>query len=303
MGEGAEQRVHSFSRIEVGDGENSRRSLFARCRRQRSIPGIEIDQFGHDGDPLAIETVKISDAAGGVRARRDDAIGPANVARFEPRLRREREPLDSALVFRFVGQHALDRGDVRPTSPRRKHSVEIESNDGVGLDRSKRLADSDVEAEAGDVRLTGDDRHLVAERCDRIPKSGDAHPRAASFGDCRRRSGHEDQPRHEVCIAAMAMNDPEEVRRYYEAILPYYDESLADRGDLPFWEAMAAGSKRILELGCGTGRVTEVLVRHANGDGGRSADRDASASPAGARRPRISSPRIFVNSRSRNASI
>jgi SAM-dependent methyltransferase len=61
------------------------------------------------------------------------------------------------------------------------------------------------------------------------------------------------------------MNDAEEVRRYYDAILPYYDESLADRGDLPFWEAMAThwGSRRVLELGCGTGRVTEVLVRHA----------------------------------------
>jgi SAM-dependent methyltransferase len=62
------------------------------------------------------------------------------------------------------------------------------------------------------------------------------------------------------------MTDSEEVRRYYDAILPYYDESLADRGDLPFWEAMATrwGSKRILELGCGTGRVTAVLVRHAS---------------------------------------
>jgi SAM-dependent methyltransferase len=61
------------------------------------------------------------------------------------------------------------------------------------------------------------------------------------------------------------MQDAEEVRRYYDAILPYYDESLAGRGDLPFWEAMATrwGAKRILELGCGTGRVTEVLVRHA----------------------------------------
>jgi SAM-dependent methyltransferase len=61
------------------------------------------------------------------------------------------------------------------------------------------------------------------------------------------------------------MNDAEEIRRYYDAILPYYDESLADRGDLPFWETIATrwGSKRILELGCGTGRVTEVLVQHA----------------------------------------
>lgn len=58
------------------------------------------------------------------------------------------------------------------------------------------------------------------------------------------------------------MQDAEEVRRYYHAILPFYDESLAERGDLPFWDSMAAGSKRILELGCGTGRVTAVLVRH-----------------------------------------
>jgi SAM-dependent methyltransferase len=61
------------------------------------------------------------------------------------------------------------------------------------------------------------------------------------------------------------MTDIEEIRRYYEAILPFYDESLADRGDLAFWEAMATrwASSRILELGCGTGRVTAVLVRHA----------------------------------------
>jgi len=60
------------------------------------------------------------------------------------------------------------------------------------------------------------------------------------------------------------MQDDEEVRRYYSAILPLYDESLTDRGDLPFWESMASGSKRILELGCGTGRVTDVLLRHGD---------------------------------------
>jgi SAM-dependent methyltransferase len=61
------------------------------------------------------------------------------------------------------------------------------------------------------------------------------------------------------------MPNTEEIRRYYDGILPFYDESLADRGDLPFWEAMATrwGARRILELGCGTGRVTEVLTRHA----------------------------------------
>jgi len=61
------------------------------------------------------------------------------------------------------------------------------------------------------------------------------------------------------------MQNVEEIRRYYDAILPFYDDSLADRGDLPFWESIAVrwDAARILELGCGTGRVTEVLVRHA----------------------------------------
>jgi SAM-dependent methyltransferase len=40
---------------------------------------------------------------------------------------------------------------------------------------------------------------------------------------------------------------------------------LEDRGDLRFWESMAQrwSARRILELGCGTGRVTEVLTAHA----------------------------------------
>ncbi|HXH42010.1 MAG TPA: class I SAM-dependent methyltransferase [Thermoanaerobaculia bacterium] len=61
------------------------------------------------------------------------------------------------------------------------------------------------------------------------------------------------------------MDEAETIRRYYGALLPYYDEALAKRGDLPFWGSMATrwGAQRILELGCGTGRVTEVLVRHA----------------------------------------
>lgn len=62
------------------------------------------------------------------------------------------------------------------------------------------------------------------------------------------------------------MNDLDQVRAYYRAVLPYYDASLEDRGDLPFWEATARrwGARRILELGCGTGRVTEVLAREAS---------------------------------------
>lgn len=62
------------------------------------------------------------------------------------------------------------------------------------------------------------------------------------------------------------MADLERLRAYYTATLPYYDLSLNDRGDLPFWAAMAERwrSKRILELGCGTGRVTPVLCARAS---------------------------------------
>ncbi len=60
------------------------------------------------------------------------------------------------------------------------------------------------------------------------------------------------------------MDDTEGVRAYYRALLPLYDASLRDRGDLLFWESVArrAKAKRILDLGCGTGRVTAVLSRH-----------------------------------------
>jgi SAM-dependent methyltransferase len=61
------------------------------------------------------------------------------------------------------------------------------------------------------------------------------------------------------------MNDIAALRAYYRTVLPYYDRALEERGDLPFWESMArrwsAGS--ILELGCGTGRVTQVLTARA----------------------------------------
>ncbi len=62
------------------------------------------------------------------------------------------------------------------------------------------------------------------------------------------------------------MHDVDQIGAYYRAVLPFYDASLADRGDLPFWESVARrwGGKRILELGCGTGRVTEVLRRAAS---------------------------------------
>jgi SAM-dependent methyltransferase len=61
------------------------------------------------------------------------------------------------------------------------------------------------------------------------------------------------------------MDDLGKIGAYYRTILPFYDSSLADRGDLPFWESLPRrwGAQRILELGCGTGRVTRVLSHAA----------------------------------------
>jgi SAM-dependent methyltransferase len=61
------------------------------------------------------------------------------------------------------------------------------------------------------------------------------------------------------------MNDIAPLRTYYRTVLPYYESALEDRGDLRFWESMAQrwSAGRILELGCGTGRVTEILTAHA----------------------------------------
>ena len=61
------------------------------------------------------------------------------------------------------------------------------------------------------------------------------------------------------------MNDIGPLREYYRTVLPYYDQSLEERGDLVFWESMARRSSgaSILELGCRTGRVTKILTTAA----------------------------------------
>ena len=61
------------------------------------------------------------------------------------------------------------------------------------------------------------------------------------------------------------MRDIEEVRAYYAKILPFYEREVAARTDLPFWERLARRWRpgRILEIGCGNGRVTRALSRWA----------------------------------------
>lgn len=57
----------------------------------------------------------------------------------------------------------------------------------------------------------------------------------------------------------------DELASYYGPLLPYWDATLAGRGDLVFWRRRAAdwSDLTLLELGCGNGRVTEVLALQA----------------------------------------
>jgi SAM-dependent methyltransferase len=57
----------------------------------------------------------------------------------------------------------------------------------------------------------------------------------------------------------------ENVASYYDEILPFYELEAAGRQDLAFWKTVCRrrGPDRVLELGSGLGRVTEVLARAA----------------------------------------
>lgn len=65
--------------------------------------------------------------------------------------------------------------------------------------------------------------------------------------------------------AARASGAPEgrrDVLEYYRDLAPYLDRELASRPDRHFWRDLAERHRgeRTLEVGCGTGRVTELLL-------------------------------------------
>lgn len=53
-----------------------------------------------------------------------------------------------------------------------------------------------------------------------------------------------------------------ELEAYYRPLLPLWDRTLSDRGDRAFWRraAEASAGRPALELGAGSGRITEVLA-------------------------------------------
>jgi SAM-dependent methyltransferase len=55
------------------------------------------------------------------------------------------------------------------------------------------------------------------------------------------------------------------VKAYYHKILPFYEAQTEDRNDLEFWRTLVAEQRPtfVLELGAGTGRVTEAMKESA----------------------------------------
>ena len=101
-------------------------------------------------------------------------------------------------------------------------------------------------------------------RLERAPQDRDPDEGAAAAAHARRSARDEEKPRHGRWYTP-AVLDIEEIRAYYAKILPYYEREVAARADLPFWLALARRwrPRRILELGCGTGRVARALSRTA----------------------------------------
>ncbi len=59
----------------------------------------------------------------------------------------------------------------------------------------------------------------------------------------------------------MPSSDAAPIQAYYRRVAPFIDHELEDRSDLPFWRRRAQeDAGPVLELGCGTGRVTAALA-------------------------------------------
>ena len=55
----------------------------------------------------------------------------------------------------------------------------------------------------------------------------------------------------------------QDLRDYYRAVAPFYEAEMASRDDLPLWRDLvrARRPRRVLDLGCGGGRLGEAIAR------------------------------------------
>jgi hypothetical protein len=111
------------------------------------LPKIEIDQLCDDGDPGTRRSVAARDLICRVVAGGDDAIGPTDVRRLEAGLNGERHPAAASLMLRFIGDYTFDSGDMPRAAAADEHSVEVESDQDIGVYLRNFRAGSNVEGD------------------------------------------------------------------------------------------------------------------------------------------------------------
>ena len=113
-----EQDADVFPRVQMGHGQDRRRILLHRAPRfPGGLPGAEVDQFRNHhhlgkGNPIGLRDPTPRVSAGG-----DHHIGTVHGQPLERRLDRQHPADEAPFVPKFVGNHALDAGNVGRGGP------------------------------------------------------------------------------------------------------------------------------------------------------------------------------------------